>query len=90
MIRNTIFRLSTQDGRATFYDKFYGRIWKQFREAARKDNNLGAYYLKALAAFLKTKPVRMTEDDINKILADLLEELEKTETPQVMTSLVRT
>ena len=75
----------SNEGRAVFYEKFYDRIWKQFREAKR--DSLGAYYLKAIAGCLKMYP-KLSDADVIKILEDLQEELEKTETPSVMMSLI--
>ena len=52
--------MNSSEGKTAFYDKFYDRIWRQFREA-RKDS-LGSYFLKALTAFLRLKPVKLDDE----------------------------
>ena len=76
--------MNIPDGRTAFYDKFYDRVWRSYRES-RKDS-LGAYFLKAITAFLKLKPKTYDEtafDHVERILADLQQELEKTESASV-------
>ena len=74
------------DGKAVFHDKFYDRVWRQFREA-RKDS-LGSYFLKALTAFLRLKPAKLDDESVSKILEDVGRELETTESASVMMTLV--
>ena len=69
-----------------FYDKFYDRVWRSYRESLK--DSQGAYYLKSITAFLKLKPKTYDEtayDHVERILADLQQELEKTESASVST-----
>ena len=78
--------MNSSEGKTAFYDKFYDRIWRQFREA-RKDS-LGSYFLKALTAFLRLKPVKLDDEATVRVMADLGRELESTESASVMMTLV--
>ncbi len=68
------------------FDKFYGILWKGYEKC--KKENLQVYFLRSLVSFLEMRPAAVSDQDINRILEDLQDLLEKTENGSVMLALV--
>jgi hypothetical protein len=49
---------------------------------------LQVYFLKSISAFLRLKPAFLADDEIQKVLSDVKENLEKTENSGIMMALV--